>query len=537
MLKAIIADDEQKICQLIQRLVKWDELDIEIVGTADNGLDAFELICQHQPDIVITDIRMPGLDGLELIKKVKEHNLSPSFIIISGYRHFEYAHNALKYGVEDYLLKPIKKDELVATLVKISDRNLLTSGRIEDEMRMKSILANNRDRLRQHFISRIVFESEKNTDIKMENVNEEYQFKFIKGCFETLIIKLDQRLSSEFGENIEKVLEYISKITDKFFKDKCSEMITYVKGSAVLCVLNYPEQVDSLRKSYRYLYDEVKSYVDTFDNYSLTIGIGSTERNFSDILKSFSASQDAVRYRIALGVDRIIKFDSLRFENLPLSEVITAERERQLANYIEALDKEGFKGKITEVFSYLGDKRDINPCLFFEVCDKIAELVINTMKKNGLTMGNENGLKKKIDAMLDCAVNTQEIHKALYEWAAEQIDLCLQGKKMQDTKPIRTAKQYIAEHYMEQLSLDDIAQVVHFNSAYFCTVFKREVGLNFSDYLINCRLYAAKEFLRDTNLSMAQISEKIGYTDTKYFSKLFNKIVGIKPSEYRKLYS
>lgn len=186
MLKAIIADDEQKICQLIQKLIKWDEIGIEIVGTANNGLDAFELIFKHQPDIVITDIRMPGLNGLELIKKVKEHHLSPSFIIISGYRHFEYAHNALKYGVEDYLLKPIKKDELVATLVKISEHILLTSGRLENELRMKSILANNRDRLRQHFISSIVLESEKNTDLKMENINEEYQFKFIKGCFETL---------------------------------------------------------------------------------------------------------------------------------------------------------------------------------------------------------------------------------------------------------------------------------------------------------------------------------------------------------------
>ncbi|MEG1575342.1 MAG: response regulator, partial [Clostridium sp.] len=116
MLKVIVADDEEKICQLIVKLVDWTSLGMEVAAIASNGIEAMEKIISLKPDIVITDIRMPGYDGLELIKRAKSEGINTEFIIISGYRHFEYAQNAIRYGVGDYLLKPIKKDELMDAL-------------------------------------------------------------------------------------------------------------------------------------------------------------------------------------------------------------------------------------------------------------------------------------------------------------------------------------------------------------------------------------------------------------------------------------
>ena len=122
MLKVIISDDEVKVIQLIRYLVSWDQFDMQIAGTANDGQKALELICAEKPDIVITDIRMPSIDGIQLIQRTLELGIHPFFIIISGYREFAYAQKAISLGVEDYLLKPLKRKELEAVLLKIQKK-------------------------------------------------------------------------------------------------------------------------------------------------------------------------------------------------------------------------------------------------------------------------------------------------------------------------------------------------------------------------------------------------------------------------------
>ena len=119
MISVLIADDELAVCQLVNHLIDWDGLQMERLDYASNGLEALDMIEKHRPDIVITDIRMPGLSGLELIRKTREQNIPVSFIIISGYREFEFARQAIQYGVEDYLLKPIQEKELNSLLYRL----------------------------------------------------------------------------------------------------------------------------------------------------------------------------------------------------------------------------------------------------------------------------------------------------------------------------------------------------------------------------------------------------------------------------------
>ena len=130
MLKVIIADDEQRICRLVQVLADWEALGMEVIGTAENGFEALDLVKKTHPDILITDIRMPGCDGLELIRQAKLSCAHLEVVIISGYAHFEYAQNAIRYGVGNYLLKPIRREELMETLLKMKERIL---KRIDEE--------------------------------------------------------------------------------------------------------------------------------------------------------------------------------------------------------------------------------------------------------------------------------------------------------------------------------------------------------------------------------------------------------------------
>ena len=162
-MKVLIADDEIKVCRLIQHLVDWDALEMDIVGFANDGKTAYESICEKKPDIVITDIRMPVYDGLELIRRAKEVNPEINFIVISGYSQFEYAQQAIKYGVKDYLLKPLKKRELENSLTEIkeSHESLIKSTRIRNDCKavhLKAVVVVETERL-LHLYARIELEA------------------------------------------------------------------------------------------------------------------------------------------------------------------------------------------------------------------------------------------------------------------------------------------------------------------------------------------------------------------------------------------
>ena len=161
MLNILIADDENKVCQLIKSLVDWEALDMRVIATAENGIEALEKIRELTPDIAITDIRMPGYDGLELVRLAKETNPRTEFIIISGYRHFEYAQSAIRYGVNSYLLKPIKKDELTDTLTRLGEKLRERTRQLSYEEKVLRTLKSDEETLRQTFLSDLVYRRDK----------------------------------------------------------------------------------------------------------------------------------------------------------------------------------------------------------------------------------------------------------------------------------------------------------------------------------------------------------------------------------------
>ena len=192
MIKVLIADDEIKVCQLIKNLVPWEEIGLELIGFANNGINAIEMIVKEKPDIVITDIRMPGYDGIELIKRAKEFNPNINFIIVSGYRHFDYAHNAIKYGVGDYLLKPLKKNELINTLNKMVEKYNQKNKQIDENETLKKRIKNDMEKLRLGFMVDLLFNNANGiNNIDLEKANIEYHFSFVKDYFQAIVIKTD----------------------------------------------------------------------------------------------------------------------------------------------------------------------------------------------------------------------------------------------------------------------------------------------------------------------------------------------------------
>lgn len=536
MLKAIIADDEKKVCQMIQKLIDWDSLGYEVVGIAHSGPDAYELINIHQPEVVITDIRMPGFGGIELVKKIKENGLSPNFIIISGYKHFEYAHDAIKYGVENYLLKPIDQQELVETLLTIKKRYQDEHDKVADEQRIQNELAEQRSKMRKHFINDIIFNNKPSNNLEIEHVNEEYQLHFQQGVFQALFFKLDYQLPSKL--DIENVLNKLGDMTEKAIDGYSLEHITVQSQSGLVFVVNYPlEESKNIERNYEHIFEELKSYLDNFGCFNFTMGVGNVQTSIKDVSLSISSAVDAVKCRIVCGVNRMLYYKDLKFETVSLSTIVPPKKKSQLENIVETMDSQNFKVWVQEVIEVIHQIPNYNPCILFELFKEVKEVLNSALKRQETDLETMLRFGKAYDEILDSGIHEISILKNIQDYVCMNLEAQREKQLLMDIRPIRLAKQYVQTHYMEPISLDEVAGEVHLNASYFSVAFKKEVGMNFIDYLIACRIDAAKVLLKTTNESMVTIADKIGYTDTKYFSKLFAKTVGIKPSEYRKLYS
>lgn len=219
MIRVLVADE--KVCQLICKLIHWEELEMKLVGTASNGIGSLQMIEAEHPDLVMTDIRMPGYDGMELLKRARIQNPDMEFIIISGYSHFEYAQTAIRYGVSDYILKPVNEEALNATLQKVRQRYMEHQVLTEKNLEQKKQQVLDQARVRETLWMDLEYAR---IPRNMEALNEKYWYHFQEGKFRTFLIQADVKNNENLSENYaDNVMELVnSKVLGLFEKLKRS---------------------------------------------------------------------------------------------------------------------------------------------------------------------------------------------------------------------------------------------------------------------------------------------------------------------------
>ena len=537
MLKVVIVDDEKMICSLIAQLLDWKELGAKIVGMAYTGTEAFEMIQEQRPDIIISDIRMPGYDGLELIKRTKEEGIESEFVMISGFKQFEYAQNAMKYGVKYYLLKPIEEDKLTEIIKEIAENIARRRARKNHEMRIEEELRETRDKMKKRFLTSILSNEEggeKATD--QLSVNEEYNTAFKEGVFQAIFIKLDTDKEMEVSDN--SVIAEMEKQT-KIFEEVCEEYILTNMHSGIIVLLNYEIKKEGLIcQKIEELYESLKKYVDQFKEFSLVIGVGEKSNNFFKAQHCLKTATDAIKYRVKIKDKKIIYFEKYKFDIYNLNEIITAAEKQSFISKVETGDIEGMEECVAISFRKVKYGKDnYSPVLIYDILLKYVEMLIEYCKTKDFY--NEYCIEKL--KQWNLSVDNQCSEKLLVEDTKvflREIMKNIEGEKRnRDTKPVRIVKAFIEENFMQEINLSQLADMVSMNSSYLSSIFKKETGMAYSEYLIQCRLQQASKLLVETNLSISEVARQSGYQDARYFSKQFLKQIGLKPSEYRKLYS
>lgn len=538
MYKVIIVDDEPKVSELIKNLIFWDDLNLELMGIAKDGISAYEMIKKFSPDIVITDIRMPGYNGIELIKKVKEFNTNIDFIIISGYQYFDYAHNAIKYGVKDYLLKPLNKTEINETLTKMIEKYNEKKNLINERIVLEKRNNEETKKLKENFISSIFNNDNKDElYLNIDEINAKYNFSFKKGYYQVIVVKPDINYVENSHEVLTLLTQKTVKIINTNLNELCDELLIYPSKDRVFCIINYQDsEIKKLRKSLIRIIDDLHSLRDLFKNIRASIGVGSIIDNISKIDLSIMEAENAILDRIIFGAGKIIESKNISSSLLLVDNIVTFDSRRRMINCVEIFDITEIETIILDIEKEIVSKENISGKYVKDIVDEILNIIIYALKNNANVRNLDKNLFENFEDKFNMCNKITDIFKLLNHYIKDIITTSINKKKSENIRPIREAQKYINENFESPINLEEVSDIVGFNPSYFSSLFKKETGVNFLEYLTNVRIKAAKGMLSDTNKNISDISYEVGYKDFKHFSKQFKKITGLSPSKYRKLY-
>ncbi len=528
MLKVIIADDEERICKLIHALVDWESLSMEVVATAHNGPEVLELVEKYSIDLLITDIRMPGMSGLDVIQTLKKEKPEMEIIIISGYAHFEYAKAAISYGVGNYLLKPINKTELISTLEKVRD-GILNKRAIEENTN-QLIQKNEKDikRIQRLLIDYLLEQKCKN--MNLEELNEEYHLHMHPGCFQAFWLKMDGLTKDITPNGMGIVMGKVEQLLEKSLEPVCIEMVITHKSTSCIGIINYDtdkqgEVKQILKKCLAQLEYEKTLYGDVTFTMSISAGINNTD-NLVDILNEVEL---IIKERILRGTGKIL--EKIVIEKKVRDQNILETYLRMITQAIEFRSPEESESTIRFMMEEIKKSKDLHGYEILDIVHSCGNLFLSQ-----INVENRQECLLHFDERCEQCRNVEELFTILKELQDDHIRRLQKQYEDDVNRPIRQAKQYIQNHYSEPISLETVSEIVGLSPAYFSTLFKKYEKEGFAKYLINVRIEQAKIILRETNMSVSEVCKKVGYNDLKHFNHTFEKMTGVKPATYRKLY-
>lgn len=536
MLKVVIADDEVRVCSLICNLLDWASFDMRIVGTAHDGLEAFHLVEAEKPDLIVTDIRMPEMDGLTMIAKAKEVCPEAEMIIISGYRDFAYAQEAIKYGVNNYLLKPVRKEELEATLENVRCRFLQRAQKDSREEDLLQRIKRDNEQLRGVFFRDALLTDSPAGPVTTQTAQERYHYDFQPGAFRAFIVKLNFPCREEYAQNgasalYSKVMELLyQQLRPVCFEEECFPQRCFVYG-----LMNYaPTDAEAVRRQVLVCMNELLSQRSMFEHMDFTFGLGSVQEDAAGLRQSMRDAVIAVNHRLTDNSgSRLI--ENAPSGRLPEKALLEAFRSALLVP-LEILDIPAALSAAEVLQREALSDLAVGGDALAHLCAGAFEMFLVMMR----SLHSDMDIREPARAyqeLAELAADGDALFGCLKERMKALIELQIGNLRQSVIRPVLRVKQYIQEHYAKPITLEDVSALAGFNPSYFSTLFKKETGMTFVEYLSAARINKAKELLHDELLSIAEVCDRVGYLDIKHFNKTFKKLTNVSPAEFRRIYS
>ena len=543
MLKIFLAEDEVVVRETIKRMIPWEELGFELVGEAADGEMALPLLIRQQPDLLITDIKMPFMDGLTLARLAKKEIPGLKVVILSGYDDFNYAKQAIGIGVEDYLLKPITKNALIERLSEIRSR-------YEHEKTQKEYYEKFQREMQAYEknSSRDFFEALVGGSMDMMEVYkraEKLGLDIVAEAYNVLIFTMncDEDFSGQRDEYSSWEAESL-ELLENFFAGHSSAML--FRSNIFSYGVLLKGQRETIEENTRACVDEIRKILSRQDGRrEWFLAVGQSVERLSQIQKSYHTASRAFSQRY-LYDENILYYDEMETMEHPGGQAETEDNA-----YLQKVDVNALNPAILQKFLSNGLQEETENFVkdyFYAIGQEPMESLVfrNYVILNvrfsvlsflkGLGCNTDEIEPEDTEEVLTESGKSMESAIAYAENVISRaITLRDQNSGNKNRSILKTAVDFIDSHYMdEEISLNTVANVANVSSNHISALFSQNMGQTFIEYLTTLRMNKAKELLRCTGMRSSEIAGEIGYKDAHYFSYLFKKTQGMTPSDYRK---
>lgn len=521
MIKILLVDDEAIVRRAIKETINWEELGFEIIAEAVSGEDALQKYFDLKPDIIITDICMNSMDGLSLIKTIRDFDREIEFVILSGYDYFEYAKKAISYGVNSYLLKPIDNNDLVDTMLGI--KNKLNNK--QNDKKATADLAKD-----AHYNQCLVdilysFESKEKIHDKLSEImgsipDEKYLISNLK---------IDNSMSmndietNHFGKILHECVSYYVALEErqiiKLFLSNINIVLIIFENSTQK--LN----VDDLLNGIRLRFFELTSK-------TITIGVSGIAGQIYMLPEAYKQSMTALKYKIASGTNKIYFYKNSDEAEQIYTPVFTHREIEDFGKMILSRNSDAAFSMLQTFLEKTNKSRsvDIN-----EVKGAVIELVSFVFRKGIRNQDMIQAIfKRNIQPVSEiCQLETiPDIYRWFENFLKEFFDNYQFGEMYTDNSIIREVLLYIMDHYAEKCTIKEVAEYFFISEGHLMRLFRAETGKTFNEYLTEYRINKAVSLLENNRYKIYEVARMVGYTDCKYFSRVFKKLTGRNPKGY-----
>ena len=529
----LIVDDEQLIRQGLRARIEYLGIDVDEIFEAENGLMALRLQEEHPIDVVITDIRMPDMDGLELIQEMQKKNNQIKFVVLSGYAEFSYAETAIRLGVKAYLLKPVSNDDLKAAFDK-AYKEMEQTASVRQEVQMKKRMDREKQVYQQEKALNALFSSQEAGAVTREQLCKlcGYDEKMWAGGAESVLYLAILHINKESFEHQRfrpvdhELVRFMIRNIFEEIQAPCEKLlVNSLSDTRQMYGIFIGDDKKKLRMEVERIYLRMRSVLEKKMGIYLTIGVSRCRSQLEG--KETSEARQALKQRIIYGKANIYFYEDIRIlgeQEFPVSQLHLLEQ------YMEHNEIFKVKNLVQEIFSEELVKKYGSAYLRI-MWIRILNLLLHHYERRGRNAAEIEKMLQNYN-LLDRIQSLQEIRQKIIEMVME----CVSTESVADANArskIQMAIGYIQEHFAENLTVNVLAEHYGMSPNYFSSMFKKEMSRSAVNYITELRINQARELLYHSELSVVDISKKVGYEDSQYFFRVFKKYLGMTPLQYR----
>jgi two-component system response regulator YesN len=527
-----IIDDIQSVVDGIASRIPWGKHDIQVVGTALDGAEGLRVIHEQQPDIVLTDIRMPHMNGIEMLTKLKEEACSCKVIFITGYTDFEYTQQAVRQGAFDYVTKPHSIAQILDTVLKARELVLKERQERQSIASIKQKVKESLPVLRQEFFNLLLHHPS-----NLESVQRRWEFLQIdlaQTDLSIMAIEIDQLSARDQSlpiEDVELIRFSLQNIMEETI-NRFSAGITFRETmSRFVAIYQSAETVDESRVA-ELCCDNIAAYT----KFTVSIGHGRKASDVSELARAYQEAIYALSYRIFAGGNVVLMYEDVAPRERMLPRFST-DKQQELTMYLRTGNAEESLQLLEDIFSEWGACIPLPEPMYlislhYELASFMIGIFLEKMPYQDL-QELEHKLRVREGTPLAQLKELQSVLRDICKLGCNRIET---RQRSESQQLIHEAVQFVRAHLDMELTLNECAKQVHLSGNYFANLFKKVTGLTFIQFVTQERIEASKKMLLEGK-QVQDIAIDVGYDDRRYFSDVFKKHTGLTPSEFKQRYS